>query len=316
MPPFDRSRRSFLAGLAAAALAGSQPARGAAEVKTVGYLSGGQGPEWLAKVLASRGYVEGRNLRIVTRIPPDWEADTLAKAARELVAERPDALYAIMANRVGALAGATRTIPIVTGGVPDPVGGGFAKSLRRPGGNVTGLSFGLPETAEIVIALLKSMRPGLARVGGVFGKGMPTAHMGPWWVEASRNAGLAWSAANLGTVEEAERFLTPMAGQAVFVAPQKDPAFAPRILSIATRLRIMTLGSVQGGALMTYGMDFENGAERIGWLLDRVLRGTNPAEIPFELPDRPTFEWNRTTAKAIGIQIPADILLRVTTFVD
>ena len=316
MPPTDRSRRAFLAGLSASLLAPSLPALGAAGVKTVGYLSGGQGPEWLAKVLALRGYVEGKNLRIETRIPPDWEAESLAKAARELVAMRPDALYAIMANRVGALAGATRTIPIVTGGVPDPIGGGFAKSLRHPGGNVTGLSFGLSETAEIVIAMLKSMRPGLARVGGLFAKGMPAAHMGTWWMEACRKAGLAWTATAVGNAEEAERMLAPLAGQAAVVAPQKERALSPQILSIATRLRIATLGGVQDGALMSYGLDFENHDERIASFLDRVLRGANPAEIPFELPDRPTFEWNRATAKAIGIRIPNDVLLRVTAFVD
>ena len=316
MPPIHRSRRAFIAGLSASLLAPSVPGQGTTGVKTIGYLSGGQGPEWLAKVMALRGYVEGRNLRIETRIPPDWEAETLAKAARELVAVRPDVLYAIMGNRVGALAAATRTIPIVTGGVPDPVGAGFAKSLRRPGGNVTGLSFGLAETAEIVIAMLKSMRPGLKRVGGLFAKGTPAAHMGPWWMEACRKAGLEWSAVGLGTVEEAELMLAPMAGQAVIVAPQKDPALSPRILSVATRLRIATLGRVQDSALMSYGMDFENSEERIASLLDRVLRGANPAETPFELPDRPTFEWNRATAKAIGIQIPHDVLLRVTAFVD
>ena len=315
MPQTPQSRRSFVAGLLASLLAHSLPARGDAGVKTVGYLSGGQGPEWLAKVLATRGYVEGRNLRIETRIPPDWEAESLAKAARELVAGRPDVLYAVMANRVGALAAATRTIPIVTGGVPDPVGAGFAKSLRRPGGNVTGLSFGLSETTQIVISMLRSMRRGLVRVGGLFAQGTPRAHMGSWWMEGCRKAGLEWSAAGVGSVEEAERILAPLAGQAVFLAPLKDPDLAPRIVSVATRLRIATMGRVREGALMSYGMDFENSEERIASVLDRVLRGANPAETPFELPDRPTFEWNRGTAKAIGIEIPPDILLRVTNIV-
>ena len=310
------SRRTFVAGLLGATLAPRALAQPRDRVYVIGYLSGGQGPEWLIKVLAPLGYVEGRNLRIETRIPPNWETETLAKAARELVAARPDALYAIMGNRVGALAAATRTIPIVAGGVPDPVGVGFAKSLRRPGGNVTGLSLGFPETAGIMIDILKKMRPGLTRVGGLFAKGTPAAHMGPWWMEACRKAGLEWIAAGVGSVEEAERVLAPMAGQAAFMAPQKDTELSARIVPIATRLRVATMGRVNEGALMSYGLEFENMDERIASLLDRVLRGANPAEIPFELPSRPGFEWNRTTAKALGIQIPPDVLLRVTAFVD
>src|SRR5437870_7860327 len=153
MPAARIPRRAFLAALASCPLASFAQSPPSDRPKIVGYLSGGQGPEWLAAVLAKRGYVEGRNLRIEARIPNDWESATLAKAAAELVALKPDALYAFHANRVGALAAATRTIPIVAGGVADPIGSGFAKSLRRPGGNVTGLSLGMPETADIVIGL-------------------------------------------------------------------------------------------------------------------------------------------------------------------
>jgi putative ABC transport system substrate-binding protein len=310
------SRRALLAGLAALPIAAAMPARAQERPKVVGYLSGGQGPEWLVKLLALRGYVEGRNVRIETRIPPDWQPASLEKAARELVAARPDVLYAIMANRVGALAAATRTIPIVTGGVPDPVGAGFAKSLRRPGGNVTGLSWGFPETAEIMIGILKSVRPGLARVGGLFASGVPAEHMGGWWVEPCRRAGLEWSAATVPTIEEADRLLARLAGQAAIVAPMKDPALGSAILPLAIRHRVAAVGNVDDGALMTYGMDFEKAEERIASLLDQVLRGMNPATIPFELPDRSSFEWNRRTAGTLGIELPRDASLRVTRFVD
>ena len=310
------SRRALLAAAIAAGIAPRVAAAQASRVKVVGYLSGGQGPEGLAKMLARRGYVEGRNVRIEIRIPKDWETGSLDKAARELVAARPDALYAFMANRVAALAAATRTIPIVAGGVSDPVGAGFAKSLRQPGGNVTGLSFGFPESAELVVAILKSIRPGRARVGGIFAKGMPEIHRGTWWTEACAKAGLEWRAVTVGTPDEAATFLAGMTRQATFVAPIKDVAVVPQILAAATRLGVATVGQVEQGALMSYGMDFANYEERIASILDQVLRGANPATIPFELPDRPGFEWNRTTAKALGIEMPREIALRVTRFVD
>ena len=310
------SRRAVLAGLATWPLAAAMPVRAQDRPKVVGYLSGGQGPEWLAKVLALRGYVEGRNVRIETRIPPDWEAATLEKAARDLVASRPDVLYAIMANRVGALVAATRSIPIVTGGVPDPVGARFARSLRQPGGNVTGLSWGFPETAEIMIGILKSVRPGLRRIGGLFASGLPKEHMGPWWEGPCRRAGLEWSAANVATIEDANRLFASLSGQAAIVAPTKDPALGSAMLPLALRHRVAAVGNVDDGGLMTYGMDFEKPEERIASLLDQVLRGASPATIPFELPDRSSFEWNRRTARALGVELPRDIALRVTRLVD
>src|SRR5438128_11430494 len=109
-------RRVFLADLGAVPFATLAQSSTPAKPKVLGYLSGGQGPEGLWKVVARRGYVEGRDLRIETRIPADWEAATLRQAAEELVALRPDALYCLHGNRVAALASATKTIPIVCGG--------------------------------------------------------------------------------------------------------------------------------------------------------------------------------------------------------
>ena len=309
-------RREALAGILAWGIGGTPRAFAADRPRVVGYLSGGQGPEWLARVLATRGYVDGRNLRIDTRVPANWDMPMLAKAAAELVAARPDVLYAIMANRVAALAAATRTIPIVTGGVPDPVGAGFAQTIRRPGGNITGLSFGFRETAEILLGLLKEFRPRLRRVVGIFPAGLPEEHRGTWWRDASRAAAVEWSAAEAGDEADAERILQPVAGQAVIVAPTKDPRQPERILAIATRLRILSIGSVQQGALMSYGHDFADHESRIAAILDKVLRGASPAEIPFELPDRPAFSLNRRTARAIGVEIPPGVLLRATEVID
>jgi putative tryptophan/tyrosine transport system substrate-binding protein len=305
-------RREILAGLAACGLGYAAGARPSDRPKAVGYLSGGQDSKWLAKCLAARGYVEGRNLRIETRIPPDWREASLAKAAAELVASRPDVLYALMANRVGALAAATRTIPIVTGGVPDPVGAGFAQSLRRPGANITGLSLGLRESADIVLGLLKELQPRLKRVVGIFQAGLPEAHRGTWWHEAARLAEIEWAAVEAASDADAERVLATMAGQAAIVSPMKDPKLGARIVAAATRLRIATIGPPQDGTLMVYGHDFVDAESRIGVILDKVLRGANPAEIPFELPDRPYFLLNRNTARALGLEIPARVLLRAT----
>jgi putative ABC transport system substrate-binding protein len=196
------------------------------------------------------------------------------------------------------------------------VGAGFAKSLRRPGGNVTGLSFGLPEAAEISMALMKLMRPRLKRIAAVFSPDMPPAHRGSWWIEASRKAGLEWVGMTVGQDEDVRRALSPIAEQAAIIAPRKDGDTYGKLIAEAARLRIMTMGQVGEGAFMSYGMDFANSDERLASILDQVLRGAKPADIPFELPDRPAFELNRKVARAIGVEVPPEVLLRVTHLVD
>lgn len=314
MPHPWLSRRVFLGAIAAIPI-GSLAQAPPDKRKVLGYLSGGQGPEWLWKVVARRGYAEERNLRIETRIPPDWEGATLKRAAEELVALRPDALYALHGNRVAALAAATKTIPIVCGGMADPVGGGFAKSLRRPGGNVTGLSFGFPESAEIQIGLLKAIRPSLRRVGGLFHASIPPEMRGIWWVEACRKSAIEWHAASFSGEKDLATALAPLSGEAVFVAPTRNPKLAAKAHDVATSQRTLSVGGVEEGALMNYGLDHADHDGRIATMIDQVLRGVDPAGIPFELPDRPSFAFNRATARALGIEVPREVLLRVTQFV-
>ena len=91
---------------------------------------------------------------------------------------------------------------------------------------------------------------------------------------------------------------------------------APEVGGRVVELAVQEGDRVEQGALMSYGMDFADGEDRVAAILDQVLRGANPATIPFELPDRPSFEWNRATAKAIAVELPPAIALRVTRFVD
>jgi putative ABC transport system substrate-binding protein len=309
-------RRAFVGGLLAAALAPRALVAAGAGPRVVGYLSGGQGPGELNKAMADLGWVAGREYRLEMRIPADWNPPTLTKAAMELVALRPDALLAYNSNRVAALVAATRTIPIVCGGMPDPVGAGFAQSLRRPGGNVTGLSYGLPESAGIVFGLLKMLRPALRRVAIAYPVGMPIAVQLRAYVAAARKASVEWVTVELSPTDDIEALLLPLASQALFIAPFRDVTFSAKILAIATRLRIAVLGNARDGALMEYGLEHDNAIARVAAILVKVLRGANPAEIPFELPDRPAFVLNRATARAIGVTIPPEVLLRVTELID
>lgn len=290
-------------------------ARASGRPRLVAYLSAGRGPEDLAKPLAALGFLQGKNLRFETRIRREADPAALASTAAELVALRPDAMIA-WSPRVFALAAATRTIPIVCGGVPDPVAAGLARTLQRPGGNVTGLSMGFPEMSGIAIGLLRQLRPGLKALAMIHPPGLPVA---PAFRDATRAAGLRWLEIPIAGAADLERALAPLAGEAVFMGPffeDTDSALQRHANEVAMRHRIAVLGSPQDGALMAYGLEHSDIFGRLAAILAKVLRGANPAEIPFELPDRSWFVLNRTTAKAIGIQIPPDIVLRATEIID
>jgi putative ABC transport system substrate-binding protein len=226
----NQHRRALLAALLAAGLA---PLAGAARREgphVVGYLSGGAKPrDFITTPLAELGYVEGRNLRFEVRTPPDWNPSTLAASAAELVAARPDVIIALHTWRLRALAAATKTIPIVSMGTADPVSEGLAQSLRRPGGNVTGLSFGLAEATEASARLMRQRRPGLRRVAMAYSAEPQPAFFEP----AARAAGLEPVSLKITRAGEVERALAPLAGQALFIAPGKDEALGEELVRVA-----------------------------------------------------------------------------------
>jgi putative ABC transport system substrate-binding protein len=307
----NQHRRALLAALLATGLAPGALAARREGPHVVGYLSGGAKPQdFIATPLAELGYVEGRNLRFEVRTPPDWNPPTLAASAAELVAAKPDVIIALHTWRLRALAAATKAIPIVSMGTADPIREGLAQSLRRPGGNVTGLSFGLAEATEASVGLMRQLRPGLRRVALSYSAEPRPAFFEP----AARAAGLEPASLRITHASAVGPALTPFAGQALFIAPGKDTDLGEEIVRVAHRLRILTAG--QSSTLMSYGLDFSDGMRRAAAIIDKILRGANPAEIPFELPDRPYFRLDRRVARAIGVEVPNDVLLRVTELVD
>ena len=310
----NQHRRALLAAMLAAGLAPMALAARREGPHVVGYLSSGPTFARVLKALAALGYIEGTTLRVETRREPDAGPALLARYAQELVAAKPDALFAYNGDCMLALAAATRTIPIVCGGVPDPVGMGFAKSLRAPGGNVTGLSYGNAEAAEIVVRLMVELRPGLRRIGSMYSTGIPADKAGGGYAAACRAAGLEWVLAPVSSPDDVERALKALASQAVFLGPMRGD-LGDRALATATRLKIATRGSVDDGALVEYGLVHHDAPARIAAILDKVLRGADPATIPFELPGHSFLRINRATARAIGVEIPRGLLLRANEVV-
>jgi putative tryptophan/tyrosine transport system substrate-binding protein len=319
------ARRQALAILGSAALAPCAWAKDA--VRVVGYLSNGAGADVLAKPLARFGYAEGRNIRFEVRMTSRDEAE-LDRSAAELVAARPEVMVSFGIRNIRALARHTSTIPIVCGETADPVGLGIARSLARPGGNITGLSAGIPEVAPILVGLMRAVRPALRRIITLVGEDT-SGRAGDHWgriiqaaIGEAKRVGLAWEIRSLATPEGLERALSGLSPDSdilyTIAPPQGVKDIQVATLTRRRRLAIVSAGTglVRAGGLMSYSIDHADPMGRVAALVHKLLRGAKPADTPFELPDRTTFLVNRATARAIGVELPPHVLVRATEIID
>lgn len=317
-----RGRRAFLAALAAAPWAAgvaAEPRRKRLGVLAPGALEGGlasSGASLWLKVLAEYGWVEGRTLEIAWRF---CEGDfTRAPAlARDLVSERPDVIATTSTPLTHAIQQATRTIPVVTS-VGDPVGSGFAKSLSRPGGNITGLAAGTSEIGAKQVELLQAVLPKLSTIVVLAGSGVrPVEESAEPFITAARGARIATTAQRVTLLAQAESAMRALPGGgrgAAFLLGGFPDFGQGEVAQLAIRLRVPTMSDneyyVSKGALLAIMLRHDDPVRREVALIDKLLRGADPATIPFELPGKSHVVINRRTAAAIGIAFPADFVLR------
>jgi len=318
-------RRRAVAALAAATAIALPRALGQRPPRKVGYLSNGADASWLVTRLIALGHAEGRTFRVEYRVSPD-RAKVEAVAA-ELVAARPDVIVAFGAHSVGSLAARTRTIPIVCGGTADPVGTGYARTLRKPGGNITGLSYGVPEMAEVMVGLMRKVRPEARRVKAIVARDSREDTVQAWGrvmrslVDAAGAAGIAWEWAPVATLDELKLAVAPLepANAMVYFISRPEGVDEAAAAAVVNRLRLVSFSGAasqaRAGALMHYSIDHADPQGRVAAMVDQILRGAHPADMPFELPDRTTFILNRATAKSIGLILPPELLARATEIV-
>jgi putative ABC transport system substrate-binding protein len=199
----------------------------------------------------------------------------------------------------------------------DPVGSGLARSLARPGGNVTGVTYYNTELTAKRLELLKELVPGLARVGVLANPKAPPLPFEVDTREAASRLGLALSVQGISEPGEFEPAFARMKAegvQAVFVLP--DLLFAveaQRIadLALANALPTMTWGSwfAQAGCLAAYSADYEKINYRLAFYVDRIIKGEQPANLPIEQASTYYFTLNLRTANALGIKPPRSIML-------
>jgi putative tryptophan/tyrosine transport system substrate-binding protein len=297
-----------------------------ARVYRIGFISSASSAAMAARDEAFRqglhalGYVVGQNLTIEYRWA-DGKPERLPEFAAELVDLKLDVLVTHGGVATRAAQHASTTIPIVIAAADDPLAAGFVASLARPGGNITGLSLMTPDLTAKRLELLKELLPGLTRVAVLWNAGNPISE------PELRNADGAARALGLQlhslAVREPHEFATAFSSMqsaragALFVLP--DAMFFGRrqeIVDLAASHGLPVVAYLRefadAGGLMTYGPNVIGVHRRAAMYVDKILKGTKPAELPVEQPT--TFELviNLKTAQALGLSIPPSLLFQAT----
>jgi putative ABC transport system substrate-binding protein len=280
--------------------------------------------EALRAGLREFGYVEGKNLTIDFRWAED-RYERLPALAGELVPLKPDVIVTHGAAGVRAAKNATATIPIVMANVGDPVAVGLVASLARPGGNVTGSSFFNLELYEKQIELLREIFPRAKRFAFLVNPDNPSS--APAYAAAEAAAKLLkvelQRFAVRGPAEFDSAFAAMVKTRVDAVTVQADSVFVTHASTIAEvgvkrRLPVASSGRelVEAGGLLAYGHSVPDLFRRAGYFVDRIFKGTKPADLPVERPTRFELLVNMKTAKALGIKIPQSFLVRVDRVIE
>lgn len=274
--------------------------------------------------LAELGWVEGRNLHLDFRYA-ETDASRYRPLAAELLDLKPDLFVAGFEPIAREAVALTKTLPIVFAIGFDPVGNGLVKSFARPGGNVTGISILSYELMPKRLALLKEAVPDLTRVAVLYRTGdVNAARAIKLLAEPAKKLGLAMIQAEVGDAAGLERAFEHLARQKVdgfmVVADVLFFQHAARIFELAIKHRMASgFGAVEGGkagALLSYSPDFIAVYRRLATLIDKILKGARPAEIPVEQLNVYELVVNLKTARALGIKLPPSFLLQATQTIE
>jgi putative tryptophan/tyrosine transport system substrate-binding protein len=266
--------------------------------------------------LRDLGYVDGRNIVLEPRYG-DGRQERLPELASELVRLRADVIVAGTNPAVAAAKRATTTIPIVMASVADPVGAGFIANLARPGGNITGVT--IDASAEILgknLGLLVEIVPRLSRVGVL--RQLPYASGFAELEAAARKLNVELYVVDIRSPDDIEGAFLAMAAKKVGAVVILAGAFAfarrQRVAELALKHRLPAIHLlreyVDAGLLMSNGPNLPDIFRRAATYVDKILKGTKPAELPVEQPTKFELVINLKTANALGVTIPQPLLLR------
>ena len=319
------NRRSLLRASAATWLgAWLAIAKGQNVIRHVALLGISDGPNPNVDLFRSRlgelGWVEHENL-VLDRRFTHGDGATFAPLTAELLALRPDVFVVPFDTMAIAAATSTATVPIVFAAGLDPVGYGLIKSLSQPGRNVTGFTGGGPELGTKELSLLKEAVPGLRVVGVLVGN--RDRYKVEYLEEARRRLGLVLVQFELTQPDEIDEafkaFVKAGAGGVLdFSGTPSTYEVRDRLAALAIQYRlpmIVQSGQASAGALLSYGVNVPDLFRRTAELVDRILRGAKPADIPVEQANVYDFVVNLRTARALGVVLPRSVLLQATSVI-
>ena len=324
------NRRKLIVALGAGALTGPLAAYAQQQGKVwrIGFLSSETASGFRTRVDAVRaglrdfGYEEGKNIVIEFRWA-EGKNDRLPELAAELVRLNVDVL---VTHSVGVRAAkqATTTIPIVIATVGDPVAAGLVASLARPGGNITGSTFFAPELAAKRIELLKDAFPRITQVAVLVDSGSPASKT--WlqvMVTTARSVKVTLHEFAVRGPHEFDSAFSAMVKKRVGAVGVLDqPMFftnAKAIADLAAKQRLPLIGSgevAEAGGVIGYGANLLELYRRVGFFVDKILKGTKPGVIPIEQPTRFELVINMKTAKALGIKFPQTFFQRADRLIE
>jgi putative tryptophan/tyrosine transport system substrate-binding protein len=322
-------RRDFITLIGGTAVAWPLAAHAQQPAKTIGFLGASTRSaeaQWIAVFvhrLRELGWIEGRTVAIEYRWAEGSE-ERFAQIATELVRLKVDIIVTWGSAAVVAAKQATSVIPIVFASSGDPLGTGLVASLARPGGNVTGLSNQQPDTASKRLQLLREIVPSLRRLGIMFNVDAPVTVLDMREVQAAAGAlGLDVAISEIRQAKDIASAFDALKGRAdaLYVCTE-SLAFTNRIriniLAAAARLPTMhgRREYIEAGGLISYGANHLDLFRRAAELVDKILRGTKPGDIPVEQPTKFDLVLNLMTAKALGLTISESFLLRADEVIE
>jgi putative ABC transport system substrate-binding protein len=327
-------RREFITLLGGAALAWPLAARAqqTERVRRIGVLmnTSADDPEGQARIAAFHqglqewGWTLGRNARIDVR----WgavDADNSRRYTAELVALAPDVILASASAAMGALQQTTRTVPAVFVSIIDPVGAGFVESLARPGGNATGFALFEYTLSGKWLELLKEIAPGVTRAAVLRDPAVGSG-TGPYAIiqAVAQSLKVELRPMDVRDPGEIERAVVAFAqvpkGGLIIVGAPSAIVHRNLIITLAARHQLPAVYPIpyfaRSGGLISYGPDSIDPYRRAAAYVDRILKGEKPADLPVQAPTKYELVINLTTAKALGLDVPATLLARADEVIE
>jgi putative ABC transport system substrate-binding protein len=277
----------------------------------------------LTKAFSELGYVDGKSIQLEHCFPAE-QPERFRACAQGVVDSKVDAIIAVSTLGAKEAKQATSTLPIVFVLEPDPIGNGLVESLARPGGNVTGFSILARDLSGKRLALFKELVPNLARIAMIVDPRDPyTARFSAAYENAAKALGVTTQIFEVTTPDEIEPAFSAisragfdgatLAGSMLF-----DERVRVGASALKHKMPTMTVVAemVPYGLLLSYGPDFPDFFRRSARYIDKILKGTKPADLPVEQPTEFKLVINSRTAKDFGLTIPQSLLVSATEVID